>query len=51
MVVLDATGALVAHRHGLPLWRADHPTGTYLSSRPFTTIASRPVAALHTTTI
>lgn len=62
MVVLDVTGVLVAHRHGLPLWRADHSTGTYLSSRPFTSIASRPAAAdfllavapaaaLHTTTI
>jgi asparagine synthetase B (glutamine-hydrolysing) len=35
IVVLDSTGALVAHRHGLPLWRHVDPTGVYLSSRPF----------------
>jgi asparagine synthetase B (glutamine-hydrolysing) len=35
IVILDATGVLVAHLHGLPLWRYDNGTGTYLSSRPF----------------
>lgn len=34
IVVLDANGLLVAHRHGLPLWRVTHPSGIYLSSCP-----------------
>jgi len=38
VVVLDASGVLVAHRHGLPLWQATHPTGAYLSSRPLATV-------------
>jgi glutamine phosphoribosylpyrophosphate amidotransferase len=35
LVVLDATGELVAHRHGLPLFRLTHPTGVYISSVAF----------------
>jgi asparagine synthetase B (glutamine-hydrolysing) len=35
LVVLDLTGELVAHRHGLPLFRLTHPTGVYLSSVAF----------------
>lgn len=32
IVVLDADGTLLAHRHGLPLWSYTHSTGTYLAS-------------------
>jgi asparagine synthetase B (glutamine-hydrolysing) len=35
LLVLDATGALLAWRRGLPLWRLDHPTGVYYASRRF----------------
>ncbi|MFE7965390.1 hypothetical protein ACFU0X_20540 [Streptomyces cellulosae] len=36
LLVLDATGVLLAWRNQLPLWRYDHPTGVYYSSRRFT---------------
>jgi asparagine synthetase B (glutamine-hydrolysing) len=35
IVVLDADGTLVGHRHGHPLHAYRDPTGLYLSSRPF----------------
>ncbi|RZF02955.1 class II glutamine amidotransferase [Streptomyces albidoflavus] len=35
LLVLDATGTLLAWRRGLPLWRLDHPTGVYYASRRF----------------
>lgn len=35
LVALDLTGEIVAHRHGLPLYRLTHPTGVYLSSVAF----------------
>lgn len=35
VVVLDVTGEMVAHRHGLPLYRHTDPTGVYLSSVAF----------------
>lgn len=35
LLVLDATGTLLAWRHDLPLWRLNHPTGRYYASRRF----------------
>lgn len=35
LLVLDHTGHLMAWRSTLPLWRLEHPTGIYYSSRTF----------------
>lgn len=48
IVVLDATGELVAHRAGLPLWVTHHRTGLYLSSRPIPDAHPLPAGVAHT---